>query len=362
MTTDASPGFDARSLIPRIESGEVPREFVLHAARGFLPIEQEDLVAILAYLAAGADEEIAEFARQSLSDLPPRVVLAFARNESAEPQHLHYLATAASDAATLETILRNRAVDDATIRDLAARVGPHLQEVIVINQERILRSPGILDALLANPSLSGDIRRRALEVREEFFEKSKRKKTTVAAPGLDVREAAVEEDLSAIADLLEKAKAQDGPAVETLQATATGNLDEDSVFVQIVNMTAGERVQFAYKGGRTARGILIRDRNKIVCTAVLRSPRVTESEIEQFAAMRNVDDDVLRQIGMNREWMSKYGIVTALLRNPKAPLGVVLPLINRLTLRDLKTLTVDKNVSEGVRASAGRLYKSKKQG
>jgi hypothetical protein len=54
--------------------------------------------------------------------------------------------------------------------------------------------------------------------------------------------------------------------------------------------------------------------------------------------------------------MAKYGIMLALIRNPKAPIGVVLPLINRLTLRDLKSLQQDKGVSETVRQTAKRLY------
>lgn len=354
MTADPSTGSDARSLISRISSGDVPREFVLHAARGFLPMEQEDLVAVLAYLAIAADPEIAPLAKQSLSELPPRVVLAFARNERAAADHLHYLASAASDSSVLEAILRNRAVDDATIRDLAARVGPHLQEIIVINQERILRTPEILDAILANPALSGDVRRRALEVREEFFEKQKQ--VAPVAPEVE------DEDLAPIADLLAKAAAQEAPAAETLQITSVAGPDEESVITKILKMTAGERVQFAYKGDRTARSILIRDRNKIICTAVLRSPRVTESEIEQFAGMRSLEDEVLRMIGTSREWTSKYPVVVALVKNPKAPLGVVLPLINRLTLRDLKALVMDKNVSEGVRVAARRLFNAKKQG
>lgn len=358
MSVDPSAIFDARSLIPRIAAGEVSADFLLHAARGFLPIEQEDLVAVVAYLSVGVNEDIAQTARQTLSDLPPRVVMAFARNEKADPQHLHYLASASSDSTILETILRNRAVDDATIRDLAGRVGPHLQEVIVINQERILRSPEILEAILGNPALSGDVRRRALEIREEFFEKKKAVPEAVpkapAAPE-------IEEDLSPIADLLEMAAAQE-PKEETIPASAVEAIEDESVFLRILKMTAGERVQFAYKGDRTARSILIRDRNKVVCTAVLRSPRVTESEIEQIAGMRNIEEDLLRVISLNREWMSKYPIVLTLVKNPKTPLGVVLPLINRLTLRDLKTISADKNVSEGVRSSARRLYNAKKQG
>jgi hypothetical protein len=59
--------------------------------------------------------------------------------------------------------------------------------------------------------------------------------------------------------------------------------------------------------------------------------------------------------------MHKYPIVLALVRNPKAPVGVVLPLINRLTLRDLKNLSSDRGVPEVVRTTARKLYGQRKQ-
>src|SRR5437763_6466243 len=114
-------------------------------------------------------------------------------------------------------------------------------------------------------------------------------------------------------------------------------------------MSISEKVQLAYKGGKTERMILVRDRNRLICTAVMRNPRMNESEIEQVAGMRGISDEVLRLIGLRRDWMSKYNVAITLARNPKAPVGVVLPIMNRLTLRDLKNLKDDRNVSEVVR-------------
>jgi hypothetical protein len=72
--------------------------------------------------------------------------------------------------------------------------------------------------------------------------------------------------------------------------------------------------------------------------------------------MRNVDEEVLRLIGTRRDWMAKYNVMLALIRNPKAPVGVVLPFINRLTLRDLKGLKDDKGVQQIVREMAKKAY------
>jgi hypothetical protein len=121
-------------------------------------------------------------------------------------------------------------------------------------------------------------------------------------------------------------------------------------------MSLGEKVRLAFRGDRMIRMLLVRDRNKLVCSAVMRNPRMNEQEAEAIAGMRNVDDEVLRIIGTRRDWMGKYKIMFTLVRNPKAPVGVVLPFINRLTLRDLKGLKDDKGVQQVVREMARKAY------
>lgn len=364
MSAASPPELDATTLIERIDREELPRDFVMMAARGFLPLPQEDLVAVLAHLITHADNELAEIARGSLAELPTRVVLSFARNEAANPTQIHSLAHATSEAAVLEAILRNRATADATIDSLSRTVSAHLMEVIVINQERILRHPEILESLLANPEITPDIRRRVLETREEFFEKRERLAAARALvaenePELDL---ATDVDDSQIYDLLIKA-VEEGDAVTEMGPTPVDVQSDDkkaAVWNRIQHMTVSEKVQCAFKGGRTERMILVRERNRLVCNAVMRNPRMSDTEVEMIAGMRNVEEDVLRQVGTRREWLSKYPIISALCRNPKAPIGVVLPLINRLTLRDLKNLGSDKGVSEVVRTTAKRLLQTRK--
>jgi hypothetical protein len=268
---------------------------------------------------------------------------------------LEALGRTSTDSGVIDAILRNKATPDTLFVELA-RSGPvQVQETIVTNQERIIRQPEILDALLENPAITSDVRRRALEVREEFFEK-KPLISTVEIPDEVLEPEAGEpipEDLSPIADLLEKAGQTEETPLPEEAAQAGSN---DSIWKKIANMTVSERVQCAFKAGKTARTILIRDRNKLVCTAVIRSPRLTETEVEAYAGSRNVEEEVLRLIGRNRQYTSKYPIMMALVRNPKAPVAVVLPLINRLNLKDLKGLASDRGISEAVRSSARKLY------
>jgi hypothetical protein len=237
------------------------------------------------------------------------------------------------------------------------RADPQLQEVIVINQARILRAPQILDALLANPHLSAEARRRALETREEFFEKKAR---IEAARVVDEDEADLELPDEPIADLLAKAAEEDAKhAAQPPPEVPESELKDEkkqTIFTKILFMTVSEKVQLAYKGGKTERMILVRDHNRLIASAAIRNPRMTESEVESIAGMRNIEDEVLRLIGMRRDWMAKYNIALILAKNPKAPVGVVLPIVNRLTLRDLKNLKDDRNVPEVVRVAARKIF------
>ena len=362
MSSADSAELTASAVLERIESGAYARDVVVTIARGFLPLPQDDLIPVLAALAASGDEEIATLARGSLAEMPSKSVLRLAANEDTPPAHLVSLMHATADPTVLESLIRNRSFPDAAVIGLAkSQMDAHVQEVIVINQARILRAPEILDALLENANLTADARRRALETREEFFDKKARQAQE------ELPEEAVAEDLPTfkIADLLEQAALEDTSGTPQRPVELVAGEEQDpaklSVFQQLVTMTVGEKVQMAFKGGKTWRMLLIRERNRLIASAVMRNPRMNDSEAEQIAGMRNVDDEVLRLITMRRDWMSKYNIVITLARNPKAPVGIVLPLINRLNLRDLKNLKDDKGVSEVARTTARKLFNQRSQ-
>jgi hypothetical protein len=374
MTSFAPDDLNASSVIGLIESGAYPRDVIGTIARGFLPLEQNDLIAVLAYLAGYDDAEISALAQRSLGDIPGRAVFEFAASERSDPDHLQRLLRVATDQLVVEALIRNRNVPDAAIVELARRAPESIQDVIIINQARILRAPEILDALLANPEMSPDVRRRVAETREEFFDKKARILEQLEAEQQAAREeygdetgkiVAPDAPLEEIADLLERADAEGGsePATATLTLNESERRDEKkfAVWARLSFMTVSEKVQLAYKGDRLIRMLLVRDRNRLVCSAVLRNPRMTDMEIDAIAGMRNVDEQVLRMIGTKRDWVSRYSVMLTLCRNPKAPVGVVLPFINRLTLRDLKGLKDDKSVSQAVRENAKRFYLSRTQ-
>ena len=120
----------------------------------------------------------------------------------------------------------------------------------------------------------------------------------------------------------------------------------------LATMTFPQRLKAAMKGTREMRAVLIRDPNKLIAATVLSSPKVSLPEVEAFARMQNVSEDVLRIIGANRAWLKSYGVVLSLTKNPKTPLAMSMGLMARLTSKVLQKLAVDRNVPEALRISA----------
>ena len=145
----------------------------------------------------------------------------------------------------------------------------------------------------------------------------------------------------------------DAPLVDTAPEPQTQeNEDPKSTLQRIAGLTVAQRVGLAMKGSREERAILIRDPNKLVSVAVLSSPKMTEPEIESIAKMGSIAEEILRMIANTRAWMKRYGIVVALARNPKTPVAISMNLLARLTDKDLRAISTDRNVPEVLRVTA----------
>jgi hypothetical protein len=142
------------------------------------------------------------------------------------------------------------------------------------------------------------------------------------------------------------------------QPAVDADPEEGRKRVSLSTLSVVDRMKLAMRGSREQRAVLVRDANRLVSTAVLSSPKLTESEVESFARMANVSDDVLRIIGSNRQWTKSYTVIAALARNPKTPPAVSMPMVGRLNERDLKGLSVDRSVPEGLRVAARKLLAS----
>jgi len=76
---------------------------------------------------------------------------------------------------------------------------------------------------------------------------------------------------------------------------------------------------------------------------------------------RHLDSDLFLKIGTMRDWIRRPLIALALVKNPKVPLPISLPLIKRLQMRDLRNIFKDRNLPEAVRKVARRVYMERRR-
>jgi hypothetical protein len=147
----------------------------------------------------------------------------------------------------------------------------------------------------------------------------------------------------------------ESPLVPIDEEELAAGHEKGSGLTALSALSVTERVKLAMKGTREQRTQLVRDPNRMVSAAVLSSPKLTDAEVEQFAKMANVSEEVLRIIATNRQWTKNYAVVAALLRNPKTPPALSLRLLPRLVAKDVKGLATDRNVPEALRIAARKV-------
>ena len=153
--------------------------------------------------------------------------------------------------------------------------------------------------------------------------------------------------------------ASDRPKEENAVAEAAP--ERQTLLQKIGRMTVAEKINRALMGNQEERTLLVRDSNKIVARAVVQSPKLSDQEVENIATMKNVSEEVLRLLAMNRKFIRSYSVARNLVNNPRTPIDTSLPLVHRLNDRDLKELSRNKSVAEVIRRMANKLVKQKEQ-
>ncbi len=338
---------------------DAPVEVRRMAAGGALPLPPIELATALFALAHDPDDQVKSRARESLENLPDHICQTVLTGE-AHPALLAYLAhTFKHDANRIENIALNSATDDRTFAFLATLPHRRIIDIVANNQQRMLRSPPIVDALGDNP-LTGratidriltfmGIERPEAEVPEELDED----------PQLDDEKITDEVATAALKALLgDDASHFSSELIEDSEGEPD-EVTEGNLLKIVQNMNVMQKIKLARMGNKDARGLLVRDRNKIVASAAIRSPKITENEVESFARARNLSEEVIRIIAANREWTRSYRVKLGLATNPKVRIQTAMKFLNFLQERDLRNVMKSKDVATPIAAHARRLLQKK---
>lgn len=400
--------FSSNPVVKAIIEGTAPRPAQVAASRGLLPLPQTDLLEILVGCFEGRDPELKENARQTLAAQSPASIDGTLRSLNAAPGVLAYFAGQEQlPVPVYEAILSNPNTPPSSIIEFARKTtSGDLLELISLNQQLLIQNSEIIDAIIGNSNRTAEAERRATETKREFFEKERGAQQIANELRAQGKEAAAEfleqaefaddlegselsvEDalllaehievpdretddswlgLEFIEEIYEETEAQRKAILDKILGEIR-NEEENvpgeriSMINRIMKMGVKDRVKLGMKGDREARNILIRDPNRLVSSAVVNNPRISEKEIENISAMRSISEDILRLIASNRQWSRSYTVMHSLARNPRTPIANVLTIMTRLQLRDLTALSKDRNVSDAVRRHAKRLLAARTGG
>ena len=130
---------------------------------------------------------------------------------------------------------------------------------------------------------------------------------------------------------------------------------------QIAAMSVSQRIRLALLGSSTERMLLVRDKNKLVASAAIRSPKIQDNEVALISASRNVSEEVLRIIAMNKSWVQDHQIKINLVMNPRTPFVFASRLMGFMREHELKAISKSKNVSGAVAQIARQALSKKKK-
>jgi hypothetical protein len=363
--------------VDRAVGAKAPAPLRMMAARGLAPLPPGDLVTALYQLAQTGDDAIKQAATKTANELPEKIV-AGALAEPLDPRVLDFFARRVWQKPKLvEVVVLNKSTSDQTYRHLATLCAENELELIARNEERLLRAPEIIAALYLNPKARMSTVQRALElavrnnVRVEGIPAFDETARAIQQQGPLTDEQAAQEDAAfkkaaevavdqsaslQIVAVDEKERAAMEEA-EAKAAEAAAEAPETEAEIEekkqkLTELSPAAKIRAATLGNAFARAVLIRDTNKQVAMACIRSPAVSDSEALRYAQNRGLDDDVIRHIANNRQWLRLYGIKVALVNNPKCPMGVSMRLLTHLNVRDLKLLSRSKSVPSQLTTAA----------
>jgi molecular chaperone DnaK len=343
---------EAWSLNPLVEQfrrGGVAREMRLMAAQGVLPLKPEDLVELWTNLVGDPDGAVRAAAEASLAGFPAASLQPILKSRDTPPGVLAWAVAHRREQELREIALQNTALPDEAVEAVARTLPQALAQLVLINQTRLRRRTSLFVALESNAGLNNDQRRRLRELRESFHigEVEAAPPPVATLPPPPPLEP--ERELAPPSDVF---LTEDQAVVTYLSEEERQQTEKVSAVQKIYRLNTAEKLITALKGSREERAILIRDPSRLVAMGVLGSPKITEAEIEAFSGMKNVSDQILRDIGNHREWTRRYQVVKNLVFNPRTPIDVALTLLPRLGPRDLRSLSVDRTVPEVVRGHA----------
>ena len=314
-------------------------------ARHSLP--ESDLAFALVFLAFGQDEEIRKHALFTLKKLPSFHFRALLSDAMTPPKVLHLIARLrCDDAECMASVIENPGVSGRTLLFLAREAGDQTLALLLEDEKFKVAAPELLEAIQSNPRAGEGIKNRISE----------------ATGG----ESSLQAEESAKPCEGEDNQSEGGKEPSTEDSREDDSLESSEInqskYQMSLDLAVSEKIKMALTGDKEWRSILLRDANKLVSSAVLKNPRITDGEVLAVARNRSASDDLIRIVLLNTEWVKNNEIKKALAIHPRTPLPKALRFMSAFTEKELKQLSKSRNVSQVIVNSARRMLMGKEKG
>lgn len=341
-------------------------------ARGLAPLAPTDLLTALYALSYDPDDKLRSAAAGTLAKLPEKILLP-ALEGVLLPHVLDHAATLlASNYPAVEKIVLNQGTSPETIELLARGASERLAELIAVNEARLLAYPKIIEALYLNKHtrMSTATRLVELAVRNDVVLSGLDAfKEIAAAIGQELIPEPSDEPLPTDLDFAEAhaAGSDEAEVVEPLPEDAVEAEEQIKdkfapLHYKLAQMSISEKIRMAMMGTPAHRALLVRDPNRLVHMSAIRSPAVSEREVEAILKNRAVPEEVIRYVASRREWLRHYNVKLGLVFNPKTPLATAIHFLPYLRVGELRNAARSKAIPASVVQAAKELLKKKAGG
>ena len=396
-------------ILELIKKNAVPVNVMRSAARGALPLPAEETLEVLVYMAQ--HPLFGQDARMTLAGWDAQSALEVLSKDTATPEVLlYYWQPENRRPVLMPTLIENPAIPESLLMELADTASRETVKMLLASA-RARSNPGVVEALLGNANLNpeeaqelkgggpaeAEAATQQSEQTLEEFEVVPDPESEAALEAFQLEYAAA---IAAEADKPFELVKEEGPEAD-VTTTGAANVGEEAeetgtvvaspstssvvaaeqaardlafenpddfdaaakkkltVLQRVSKLNVGQRIKLGFIGGKEERALLIRDTARLVQNAVLSSPKLTDAEVESFAASKNLQENVFREIARQRRFLKLYPVVRNLANNPRCPLDISLTLVKTLHVYDLKSLRHNKNVPDTIRKVAAKLYTEK---
>lgn len=288
--------------VARLISADAGGDEKRRAVAGYLPLSMQDQIMIwYLFYTRSEDERVQNLCMKGVEQSSIMALKPVLRDPELDLRVLEFiLRTRRSDLPTLIILRPNPSIPEKTWEDIFSACSYEVISFFFDSKCPFTLSSAELKAVALNAQTTAKIHK-LIATRLEAV--SSPEGPEAEEPGADADKFDEEHEFDSDNDAEEMAD----------------DLDAVTKYQMVQELSVGDKIKLAMSGDKEWRSLLLKDSNKQVSGAVLKNPRITEKEVLILCQNRSANEELIRIILLNRDWLKNYSIRLALTMHPRTP-------------------------------------------